>query len=91
MNTTSDDWRSLKPGDRIRFVSMPTGFSRDNCHEETLDAYRTLIARRRPVRVSHLDEWNMPWIRFRIRLPDGHWEHHELMVNHDGWVRVRAR
>lgn len=86
-----ENWRALRIGDRIRFVSMPTGFSTDDCHEETLEAYRTLITRGRPVRVSELDEWNMPWIRFRVRLLDGRWEHHSLLINHDGWVRVRSR
>jgi hypothetical protein len=67
---------------------MPTGFSRDNCHEETLEAYQTLIDRRRPVRVYRLDEFNMPWIRFREKLPDGRWMTQGLLINHDGWVRV---
>lgn len=87
----SEEWQSLRVGDRIRFVAMPTGFSRDNCHEDTLEAYCILIARRRPVRVYRLDEWNMPWIQFRVRLPNGRWEHHALLINHDGWVRVRQR
>ena len=86
-----EKWEDLRVGDRIRFFAMPTGFSRDNCHEETLEAYRTLIARRRPVRVYELDALMMPWIRFRVRLPDGRWEHHGLLINHDGWVRVRPR
>jgi len=85
------DWNSLRVGDHIRFVSMPTAFSRENCHSETLDAYRVLIARRRPVRVYRLDDLNMPWIRFRERDADGVWVHHDLLINHDGWVRVRTR
>jgi hypothetical protein len=91
MAMVSGDWRGLRVGDRIRFVSMPTGFSSNNCHEETLEAYRTLIARRRPVRVSKFDEFNMPWIQFRVQLSDGRWNHHSLLINHDGWVRVRSR
>jgi hypothetical protein len=69
-----EDWQTLRIGDRIRFVSMPTGFSRNNCHEETLEAYRTLIARRRLVRVYKLDEFNMPWIQFRVQQSDGRWD-----------------
>jgi hypothetical protein len=82
-----EKWQELRVGDRIRFLAMPTGFSRANCHEETLEAYRTLIARRRSARVYRLDEWKMPWIQFRVRRPDGRWEHHLLLINHDGWVR----
>ena len=86
---TDSDWKSLRVGDCIRFVSMPTGFSSDNCHSETLQAYEVLIARRRPVRVYRLDDLNMPWIRFRVRDSDGVWYDHDLLINHDGWVRVR--
>ena len=87
----AEEWRKLQVGDRIRFVAMPTEFSRANCHEDTVKAYRTLISLGRAVRVCKLDEWSVPWIRFRLRLPDGRWEHHRLLINHDGWVRVRPR
>jgi hypothetical protein len=87
----TEDWRTLRVGDRIRFVAMPTGMGTHNCHQDTLDAYQTLNERRRRVRIYRLDEWNMPWIRFRIRRPDGVWAHHGLLINHDGWVRVRSR
>ena len=85
------DWKSLQIGDRIRFVSMPTGFTRENCHAETLEAYRYLIARRRPVRVHSLDVLGMPWIEFRVRDSSGVWHRHSLLINHDGWVRVTSR
>jgi hypothetical protein len=88
---TSDDWKTLRFGDRIRFVAMPTGFSSENCHEDTLEVYRTLIARRRGVRICFMDEFDMPWIRFRVPDPDGGWEWHSLLINHDGWVRVKQR
>lgn len=87
----SEDWRNLRIGDRIRFVAMPSGFSRRNCHADTLKAYRTLIGRRRPVRVCELDEWDMPWVRFRVQRPNGRREHHALLINHDGWVKVRRQ
>ncbi len=87
----SDVWQDLRVGDQIRFIAMPTEFSSNNCHAETLEAYTTLIARRRPVRVHELDEQNMPWIHFRTRRDDGGWDHHYLLINHDGWVRVRPR
>jgi hypothetical protein len=85
------DWQRLRPGDKIRFVAMPTGFTRHNCHRDTLRAYRALIERRRSVRVSHLDDLKVPWVYFRVRRLDGRWDHHYLMIDHDGWVRVRPR
>ena len=92
----NDDWRRLRVGDRIRFVSMPTEFSRPGyfVHPETLRVYRRLIERRRPVRVAFLDDWDdskAPWIRCQFRRKDGRIEYHSLMINHDGWVRVKSR
>ncbi|MFL5331423.1 MAG: hypothetical protein ACJ8C4_21245 [Gemmataceae bacterium] len=78
-------------GDKIRFVAMPTGFSRNNCHPDTLRVYRLLIARRHPVRVHEIDENKMPWIQFRERRANGRLWYQSLMINHDGWVRVRHR
>lgn len=78
-------------GDRIRFVALPSGFSRDNCDQETLDAYEFLIACKRAVRVQKLDDLQMPWIGFRRRDADGGWVHEYLLINHDGWVKVIPR
>ena len=85
------DWRELRIGDRIRIVSLPTGLDESLWPAETLAVYRMLIARRRPVRVYEIDAWNMPWIRFLVRGDGGRWVHHGLLINHDGWVRVRSR
>jgi hypothetical protein len=92
----NDDWRNLRVGDRIRFVNMPTEFSRPGyfVHRDTLRVYRRLIERRRPVRVAWLEdcgEWTAPWIRCQFRRMDGRIEYHSLMINHDGWVRVKHR
>ena len=91
-----DDWRKLRVGDRIRFVSMPTDISQPGyvVHRDTLRVFQRLIERRRPVRVAFLDQWGdgkAPWIRCRFRRKDGRIEYHSLMIDHDGWVRVRAR
>jgi hypothetical protein len=91
MSEETQDWTALRVGDCIRFVAMPTPFSRDNCHQETLDVYKYLISRRRPVRVYKLDELGMPWIYFRTRAEDGSLQHQYLLINHDGWVKVSPR
>jgi hypothetical protein len=93
MNTDPELWRSLKVGDRVRFVHMPTDFTRPGygIHQETLDAYRRLIERNRPLRVYKIDDWKLPWVQFRFRLKGGRIEYHSLAVNHDGLVRVRSR
>jgi hypothetical protein len=89
-----EPWMELKIGDLIRFVHMPTGFSRRNCHCDTLRVYKRLIERRRPVRVAYFREWGefkTPWIRCQFRRKDGRIDYHSLMINHDGWVRVIPR
>lgn len=89
-----EPWRKLRVGDRIRFVRMPTGFSRQNCHRDTLRVFQRLIERRRPVRVAFFGEWGkwkVPWIRCQFRRKDGRIEYHSLAINHDGWVRVVPR
>jgi hypothetical protein len=91
-----DDWRDLRIGDRIRFVSMPTEFARPGyfVHRDTLRVYRRLIERRRPVRIAYFGDWGdqkVPWIRCQFCRKDGRIEYHSLMINHDGWVRVRPR
>ena len=90
-----EDWRKLRVGDRIRFVSMPSERTRPGyfVHRETLRVYRRLIERRRSVRVAFLDDWGhekAPWIRCQFRRKDGRIEYHSLMINHDGWVRVKS-
>ena len=94
--TMSDDWRKLRVGDRIRIVSMPSEFSRPGrfVHQDTLRVYRRLIERGRSVRVAYLEQWGestAPWIRCQFRQKDGSIEYHSLMINHDGWVRVKPR
>jgi hypothetical protein len=58
---------------------------------ETRRLYRKLIARKRPVRVFQIDEYRLPWISCRFRLPSGRWEHHWLAINDDSWVQVKPR
>lgn len=89
----SDDWRKLRVNERIRFVHMPTEFSRPGytLHRDTRRAYRRLIERGRPLRVFKIDEWKLPWIHCQFRRKDGRIEYHWLAINHDGWVRVHRR
>lgn len=88
----TDDWRTLRVGDRIRFIHMPTEFVRpDALHPSTRRVYKRLIERNKSVRVYEIDEWSMPWIRCQFRGRNGRWEYHGLLINHDGWTRVKRR
>lgn len=86
----NEPWQTLRVGDKIRFVAMPTGFSLENCHRTTLAAYRYLIKNRRAVEVYKLDQLEMPWISYRRRWRNGKL-HEYLLINHDGWVKVKKR
>ena len=89
----ADDWRSLRVGDLVRFVRMPSGVNAPGYtfHASTRRLYKRLIARRRRARVFRVDAWGLPWIRARFKRKDGRWEHHSLAINDDSWVRVRRR
>lgn len=85
-------WKTLRVGDRVRFMRLPTfqGVPGAGLHAETLDLYERLIARGRPSRVFRIDEYGLPWIRCRFRRKNGGWEHHWLAINDDSWVRVQG-
>jgi hypothetical protein len=93
METDPVLWKSLRVGDRIRIVEVPSEFFHEGyyIHRDTLRAYRRLVARGRPLRVCKVDEWSVPWVRCCFRRKNGRWEHHSLAVNHDGLVRVKPR
>jgi hypothetical protein len=86
----NEPWRDLKVGDRVRIVQLPTASKQPGYYlaPETRRLYKQLIARRRSVRISHLDACGLPYIYCRFRQEDGSWEHHWLAVNDDSWVKV---
>ena len=89
----TEPWQSLRVGDRIRIVRMPSGVDAPGyvfpaC---TRRLYERLIERGRPVRIFEITENGLPWIQCRFKMPDGNWEWHYLAVNDDSWVRVRHR
>jgi hypothetical protein len=93
MRRTKDNWRSLRVGDRVRFVRVPSfqGVVGGGLLPETLRLYKKLIARGTPQRVFQLDEYGLPWIACRFRRKNGKWEHHWLAINDDSWVLVKSR
>jgi hypothetical protein len=94
VKTDPDLWTTLKVGDRVRMVEIPTpsGTFRDwFLHAETRRAYRYLLKRRSPLVVWKLDEYGYPWVRFRFRGKAGRMEHHSMMLNHGGLVIVKPR
>lgn len=89
----AEPWESLRVGDRIRVVRMPSGIDAPGYvfHRDTRRLYERLIERGRPLRVNRIDEDGLPWITCRFKLANGTWEWHWLAVNDDSWVRVKHR
>ena len=89
----SEAWKSLRVGDRIRIVRMPSGVDEPGYtfHPETRRLYERLIERGRSLRIAELCDWGLPWIGCRFQLEDGTWEHHSLAVIDDSWVRLQSR
>jgi hypothetical protein len=69
----------LKIGDRIKIISVPgEGVPNYRIDEETVWAYKQIIARNRPVRISQIRA-GLP--SFSVRLKnDGVTEHHSFLV-----------
>ena len=88
-----EPWQDLRVGDRIRIVRMPSDFSQPGFYASrgTRRLYKRLIARRSPLRICEIDEWDLPWIRCRFRRNYDSWEHHSLAIIDDSWVRVKSR
>jgi hypothetical protein len=88
-----ETWQELRVGDRIRLVAEPPEWQRPGYHLPpcTRRLWLRLIARRRPLRVCEVDEWGVPWVQCRFRLPGGGWEHQHLAIFEGGWVRVKSR
>ena len=92
MKTDPELWRQLRVGDRVRLVEIPLNFlDWPALHLETKQAYRHLLARRKPVTVYQIDEYGLPWVQFRFRGKNGRMRYDYLAVNHGGIVKVKPR
>lgn len=85
-------WKTLRVGDRIRFLDMPSEFSKPGYHvaQETKTVYQKIIESRRTVRVFQIDEHGAPWVSRGFRERDG-MHRHTLRIDHDGWVPVKTK
>ena len=86
-------WKTLRVGDRVRFVRMPSGIDAAGYvfPRETRLLYERLIASGRSRRVREIDDWGIPWIWCRSRARGGRVGWEMLAINDDSWVRVRSR
>jgi hypothetical protein len=87
------DPKTLKIGDRIRFVALPEEWNTPGFYVpgETVAFMEVMISRGWPSRVHRIDEYGIPWIRARIRV-EGGIEHHDWAIcENTGWRLVRKR
>ena len=86
--------KKLKVGDKIRILEVPgkdiPGYF---IHKDTVQVYKRIIARKRAVRISSIDEYDQPWYTVKFRRKNGSWEYHWLAVmeGDTNWVRVRKK
>jgi len=82
----------LKVGDRIRIVGFPRIDRPGYISRDMKRVLKKLIARRRPVVISEVDE-HAPWYSVRFRTKNGTLEWHFLAVceGDDNWVLVKQR
>ena len=86
------NWNTLRLGDRIRIVQIPSVFS-DPCYQngdwdDTLKLYSELISSGEVLVISEIDEFGRPWISYETRGADGDSISNSLAVDDDSWVRV---
>ncbi len=84
----------LKVGDQVRILGVPNqDVPNYTIFPETVAAFEALVARRRPVRISEIDEDGTPWYNFRLKAADGTWEYHFMSVAEDdnNWRVVKKR
>ena len=87
------DPRTLKVGDKIRFISMPDEWAELECHipRESRRLMEHMLLRRFPSRVCQIDEHGWAGIAVRLRI-DGKIEHHSWAIREKtGWRKVRRR
>jgi len=62
-------------------------------HPWTKGVFKRLIARKRSVRISWIDDYGAPWYVCRFRMKNGKWDEHQLGVfdSDNNWTMVKSR
>ena len=87
------DPKSLKVGDRVRFVSTPTAWFAPNrvVPREDTDFMKRMIKRTWPSRVYKIDYLGYPWIRANMWHGKKPVFHFWMITDIDGWRKVDSR
>lgn len=87
------DPRTLKVGDKIRFISIPDEWSlpKYKVPRESKRFMNHMLMRRLSSRVYEIDEYGHPWIAARLKIK-GKIEHHSWAIKEStGWRKVKKR
>jgi hypothetical protein len=87
------DPKTLKVGDRVRFVCLPEEWSRPGIgiHRDSVAFMKAMIRRSYPSRIYKIDKCGLPWIQSRI-WKRGRWESHYWSISDStGWRKVKRR
>ena len=94
------DPSTLKVGDRIRILSVPTADAVDAAAKMrradpfaqwTMRILQRLADRKDIVRIDTIDEYGQPWFSYHFRNKRGAWEYHSLAIMEpDSWELIPA-
>ena len=88
-SNSSNDWKALKLGDKIRIARMPSVFNaphyRNGDWDETFALYRLLILNQEVLAIAEIDDEGRPWIEFESLDAEGAMVSHSLAIDDDSW------
>lgn len=89
---SEQNWRSLRLGDEVRIVRVPSLFNYPHYHngewEETFSLIRQLIINQVVLTITEIDEDGRPWIEYESTDSHGSRTSHTLAMDDDSWERV---
>jgi len=93
LGSRSKSPKRLKAGDRVRVVRLPPIWLTPGyvVPASTVRVFRWLIARKREVRISNVDEHGSPWHWWRTKTKSGRTGWEGVALDDGCWVRVVPR
>jgi hypothetical protein len=82
--------KTLRVGDKIRFIKRPDEWERPDYYVHTDDRLfmDKLIKRGYPARIFMIDEYGTPWVRVRLQVRNASEHHTWAIMEKTGWVLV---
>jgi hypothetical protein len=95
----SNDWHTLKAGDKVRLVCVAQA-DLDQREREvrdggemagwTADTLERILSIDPIVIIASVDEYGAPWFRYELMGPDGSMEYHSLTITeNESWERIQ--